>query len=92
MLASSWACPAVSLGILTALMFAVISGPWETASQHGYQVWSRYSDGEAVGLCSHCEKNIEDTRMRIEQADEKVHLAQQAKQQFMAYVFHNIRG
>jgi hypothetical protein len=92
MLASSWACPAVSLGILTALMFAVISGPWGTASQHGYHVWSRYSDREAVGLCSHCEENIEDTRMRIEQADEKVHLAQQAKQQFMAYVFHNIRG
>jgi hypothetical protein len=29
---------------------------------------------------------------RVEQADEKVLQAEQAKQQFMAYVFHNIRG
>jgi hypothetical protein len=79
------ACP--FLGILSALL-TIISGSWGT-SRDSF-LWSRSHD-EPDGSCSHCVE-IEDSRMRIEQADEKVQRAQQAKQQFMAYVFHNIRG
>jgi hypothetical protein len=79
------ACP--FLGILSALL-TIISGSWGTSCDSF--LWSRSHD-EADGSCSHCVE-IEDSRMRIEQADEKVQRAQQAKQQFMAYVFHNIRG
>ncbi|CAK9860138.1 unnamed protein product [Sphagnum jensenii] len=78
------ACP--FLGFLSALL-TIISGSWGTSCDSF--LWSRSHD-EADGNCSHCVE-IEDSRMRIEQADEKVQRAQQAKQQFMAYVFHNIR-
>jgi len=46
---------------------------------------------EAAG-CSHCADVGAESHKRVEQADEKVLQAERAKQQFMAYVFHNIRG
>jgi hypothetical protein len=76
------------LAILIAVVCAIItSRAWRNFLDRD-SMWSRSHDADT---CSHCEE-VEDSRMRIEQADEKVQRAQQAKQQFMAYVFHNIRG
>ncbi len=46
---------------------------------------------EAAG-CSHCADVGAESHNRVEQADEKVLQAECANQQFMAYIFHNIRG
>jgi hypothetical protein len=46
---------------------------------------------EAAG-CSHCADVGVESHNRVQQADQKVLQAEWAKQQFMAYVFHNIRG
>jgi hypothetical protein len=80
------ACP--FLGVLFALFTIVMSGAWET-SYEGC-LWTP-SHEEADHSCWHCQE-IEDRRIRIELANEKLQQAQRAKQQFMAYVFHNIRG
>ncbi len=76
------------LAVLIAVVCAIITTRAWRNFLHGDGMWSRFHDADT---CSHCEE-VEDSRMRIEQADEKVQRAQQAKQQFMAYVFHNIRG
>ncbi len=76
------------LAVLIAVVCAIITSRAWTNFFDGDSMWSRSHDADT---CSHCEE-VEDSRMRIEQADEKVQRAQQAKQQFMAYVFHNIRG
>jgi hypothetical protein len=76
------------LAILIAVVCAIITSRAWRNFLDGDSMWSRSHD---MDTCSHCEE-VEDSRMRIEQADEKVQRAQQAKQQFMAYVFHNIRG
>ncbi len=46
---------------------------------------------EAVG-CSHCADVGAESHNKVQQADQKVLQVERAKQQFMAYVFHNIRG
>ncbi|KAH9544014.1 hypothetical protein CY35_13G095400 [Sphagnum magellanicum] len=46
---------------------------------------------EAAG-CSHCVDVGAESHNKVQQADQKVLQAERAKQQFMAYVFHNIRG
>jgi hypothetical protein len=79
-------CP--FLGVLFVLFTIVMSGAWEI-SYEGC-LWTP-SHEEADHSCWQCQE-IEDRRIRIEQANEKLQQAQQAKQQFMAYVFHNIRG
>lgn len=75
------ACPI--LGLLTA-GFAVITGAWVS----DVCLWRRPHD---TSTCTHCE-DYESNRCRAEEADEKVQRAHRSKQQFMAYVFHNIRG
>jgi hypothetical protein len=46
---------------------------------------------EEVAGCSHCADVGAESHNRVQQADQKVLQAERAKQQFMAYVFHNIR-
>ncbi|CAK9222352.1 unnamed protein product [Sphagnum troendelagicum] len=78
-------CP--FLGVLFVLFTIVMSGAWEI-SYEGC-LWTP-SHEEADHSCWQCQE-IEDRRIRIEQANEKLQQAQRAKQQFIAYVFHNIR-
>ncbi|KAG0613163.1 hypothetical protein M758_6G081500 [Ceratodon purpureus] len=73
------ACPL--LGLLTA-GFVVVAGAW--ASDGRLWQWSTQSS------CGHCD-DYEQNRRQAEEADEKVRQADRSKQQFMAYVFHNIR-
>lgn len=76
------ACPL--LGLLTAGL-AVVAGAWVSDGR----LW-RWSSTPPT-TCSHCE-GYEENRRQAEEADEKVRQADRSKQQFMAYVFHNIRG
>lgn len=75
------ACPL--LGLFAAGL-AVVVGAWATDGR----MWRRAHETMS---CTHCE-DYEDKRSRAEEADEKVQRAHRSKQQFMAYVFHNIRG
>ena len=75
------ACPL--LGLLTA-GFVVVAGAW--VSDRRLWQWS-----PAPSSCGHCEE-YEDNRRHAEEAEEKVRQADRSKHQFMAYVFHNIRG
>ncbi len=50
----------------------------------------KWSPEEAAG-CSHCADVGAESHNIVQQADQKVLQAKRAKQQFMAYVFHNIR-
>ena len=71
------------LGVLTA-GFVVVAGAW--VSDRRLWQWS-----PAPSSCGHCEE-YEDSRRHAEEAEEKVRQADRSKHQFMAYVFHNIRG
>jgi len=78
------ACPL--LGLLTAGMVVVV-GAWVTDGR----LWRWSSTPPTSTTCAHCE-GYEESRRHAEAADEKVRQADRSKQQFMAYVFHNIRG
>ncbi len=75
------------LGLVSAGL-AILTGMW--MSDAGV-LWRR-SDNVVASFCTHCADVGEESRNRVEQADEQVLQTHQAKQQFMAYVFHNIRG
>jgi len=78
------ACPL--LGLLTAGLVVVV-GAWASDGR----LWHRWSaTPPSASNCSHCE-GYEENRRQAEEADEKVRQADRSKQQFMAYVFHNIR-
>jgi hypothetical protein len=74
-------CPL--LGLLTA-GFVVVVGTW--GSDGRLWQWS-----PTPASCEHCE-DYEEKRRHAQEADEKVRQADRSKHQFMAYVFHNIRG
>jgi signal transduction histidine kinase len=74
------------LGLVSAGL-AILTGMW--MSDAGV-LW-RHSDNVVASFCTHCADVGEESRNRVEQADEQVLQTHQAKQQFMAYVFHNIR-
>lgn len=79
------ACPL--LGLLTAGLVVVV-GAWVSDGR----LWNRWSaTPPSASTCLHCE-GYEENRRQAEEADEKVRQADRSKQQFMAYVFHNIRG
>ncbi|XP_024371609.1 uncharacterized protein [Physcomitrium patens] len=75
------ACPL--LGLLTA-GFVLLLGTWAS----GGRFW-RVSPMQTSSSC-HCEE-YDENRRHVEEADERVRQADRSKQQFMAYVFHNIR-
>eukprot|EP00246_Nothoceros_aenigmaticus_P012302 TRINITY_DN3768_c0_g1_i1.p1 TRINITY_DN3768_c0_g1~~TRINITY_DN3768_c0_g1_i1.p1 ORF type:complete len:668 (-),score=115.23 TRINITY_DN3768_c0_g1_i1:1369-3213(-) len=77
----SRSCPL--LGFL-AVFVCIIAGAWVNDSQR----WKRRAVNGRP--CVHCE-GFKRSRSMIEEADERALKAQRAKQQFMAYVFHNIR-
>lgn len=77
------ACPL--LGLLTAGL-VVVMGAWVTDGRF----WRWSSKPVTATTCGQCE-NFEENRRQAEEADEKVRQADRSKQQFMAYVFHNIR-
>lgn len=79
------ACPL--LGLLAAGLVVVV-GAWVSDGR----LWHRWSaTPPSASNCTHCE-GYEENRRQAEEADEKVRQADRSKQQFMAYVFHNIRG
>lgn len=90
-------CPL--LGFL-ALLVCVVVGAWVSDGRR----WSRKAPPPppaaappasattaTTTTCVHCEGQRR-SRSMIDEADERALKAQKAKQQFMAYVFHNIRG
>ncbi len=62
-------------------------GAWVTDGRF----WRWSSTTVTAITCGHCE-DFEENRRQAEEADERVRQADRSKQQFMAYVFHNIRG
>ncbi|KAG0569370.1 hypothetical protein KC19_6G085800 [Ceratodon purpureus] len=75
----SKACPL--LGLLTAGL-VVVAGAWASDGR----LW-QWSSQPSCGHSHDCEEN----KRHAEEADERVRQAERSKQQFMAYVFHNIR-
>lgn len=78
------ACPLA--GLLMA-GFVVVLGAWVSDGR----LWHRWSSTPPPITCTHCE-GYEENRRQAKEAEEKVRQADRSKQQFMAYVFHNIRG
>ncbi|XP_024368117.1 uncharacterized protein [Physcomitrium patens] len=74
-------CPL--LGLFTA-GFVVVARTWVSEGR----LW-RWAPTSPMN-CGHCDDYDENRRL-AEEADEKVRQADRSKQQFMAYVFHNIR-
>ncbi|XP_024386790.1 uncharacterized protein [Physcomitrium patens] len=70
------------LGLFTA-GFVVMAGTW--LSGRSWRWASMFTTS-----CGHCD-DYDQNRRQAEEADEKVRQADRSKQQFMAYVFHNIR-
>jgi hypothetical protein len=72
------------LGLISAGV-VIVAGMW--ISDVG--LWKQ---PEEAASCSHCADVGAESHNRVQQADQKVLQVERAKQQFMAYVFHNIRG